>query len=288
MKNHALQKLMWNDLYHPPNPNPLVRVLTYSAGRQSHFLARLCLRGEHPMPDLVVAADPGGEHKDTIRIRDKTLAEFRAKGIPADVAPGPKMLDELRESVKNQTRLDNMAYWTANGGQLQQCCTRHYKIRPMERWVLQHAYTMHGLRLPSHSIESWICFAWDERHRVKTTKADHRQQLHYPIFCLQMTRGDILKWYERTGEEMPPPSVCNWCWANGTKTFHRIATDDPGGWQNAKVFDMLSRSLINNGVREQCFCSSTLLSLEELEQRNFLVDADTYKHLSCDSGYCFT
>lgn len=236
--------MLFSDYWLPPNPSPLLTVLNYSCGRQSHRIARGLLNGEIPFPKklLVLSADPGNEHKDTIRIRDKTLAEFRERGIHALVAPGPKMLEDLKErKAAGATRIDNSALWTESGGQSPQKCTRYYKIAPMDRAVRAYLAFHMGVRYPRrNSVERWVGFSWDEQSRCKPMQQGY-QQVRWPLIEMGETKEDIIEWYKRTGEEMPPPSVCNHCWANGTNTFKRIYETDPVGFERAIEFDENSR-----------------------------------------------
>ena len=241
-------------------------------------------------PVIVVAADPGNEHKNTYAIRDNTFREFIAKGIPAMVADGPDMLTDLIAKKKHNGRhIDQPANWTADGGQLPQHCTREYKIRPMDRCVTAWIKREMGLkRWNSNSVERWIGFAWDETRRAgKLRLDDHRQQARFPLIDLRMTRADVVDWYHDTGEDEPPRSVCNHCWANGIETFRRIRETDPGGWEKAKRFDDEARDLSQFGITQQTFCSRSRVSLRELEQRAFSLQGRDADVLSCDSGACF-
>lgn len=283
------QMLLVPDIYSPPNDSPLVRILSYSAGRQSHAIALLVLKGLLPRPDLVVTADPGNEHIDTYRFRDDMFSRLENAGIPTVIADGPKMLEDLQDRKRNgKSRLDNPPLWTANGGQLTQKCTREYKVRPMDRVVLAFAYKQHGKKLPDCSIEKWIGFCWDERHRIKPLhKQDRRFQARYPLIDMQWTRDRVIQFYRDIGEEMPPPSVCCHCFANSPATFKRIMETDPTGWEKAKQYDAECRDLKQFGVNEQCYCSATLVPLDELERTGFVVDGCDVSEQSCDDGYCF-
>lgn len=283
-------ELLFSDLYEPPNDDPFLVVLSYSAGRQSHRLARGILRGEIEKPErfLVVSADPGDEHRDTVRIRDRTIREFNDAGIHAVIAPGPKMRDDLEDVLKDgSNRIDNSAYWVEGGGRLRQKCTGHYKIKPMARVV--RAYLSYHLGVknpPPNSVERWIGFAWDERRRIKPPDVKY-EQMRFPLVDLRETKKDILDWYERTGEEMPPPSVCNHCWANGVNTFKRIHDTDPEGWKRAVEFDEMSRDMSQFLIKEKCYCSRTLVPLKELAASGFKVAGRDATELACDSGVCF-
>ncbi|MEM9354628.1 MAG: hypothetical protein AAGB04_00310 [Pseudomonadota bacterium] len=269
----------------------LLTTLSYSAGRQSHRLAMGILRGEISVPEhfLLLAADPGNEHKDTVRIRNQTIERFLAAGYWAMVAPGPQMLDDLRERrLEGRTSIDNAAYWNEGGGRQMQKCTRHYKIRPMRRVIRQFVQRVHGVKVPPPgSVQTWIGFTFDERHRCKPSDVKYEQP-HYPLIELGETKQDVLDWYEKTGVELPPPSVCNHCWANGTETFKRISETDQQGWERAKQFDRESRDMTQFGIKRPCYCSRTLASLDDLEKKGFAVgNAADAAELSCDSGMCF-
>lgn len=279
-----------------PEPEPAACRAELLRRRQSHCIARRLLRGEWPMPKklLVLAADPGAEHRDTVRMRDRTLEEFRACGVDAMVAPGPKMLwDLIDRKTVGDPRIDNAAYWTKNAdgsrGQAMQKCTREYKIRPMDRLVNAYMRNEMGFsngRFPENSVERWIGYCWDERSRCKPLQQKF-QQVRYPLIDRQETKEQVLQWYAETGEEMPPPSVCNHCWANGTETFKRIAETDPQGFQDAVLFDDLSRDMSLFGFTEQCFCSRTLLPLSDLAANGFTLSSSDAEQQSCDGGYCF-
>jgi len=296
----VVTNLLFDDMYHPPNDDPFLTVLNYSGGRQSHKLARQILRSEIEIPTrfLVVAADPGNEHKDTIRIRDKTFAEFNDRGIHAVVCPGPKMLDELRTKKCNgSTHIDQPPLW--NSGALPQHCTRHYKIRPMNRVIKAYLRYTLGYEIPwvdtsPGFVERWIGFTWDELNRRRKTlkkwgsePEDKWQQPRFPCIERCETKADVLRWYEITGEEMPPPSVCGHCPANGVATLKRIHDTDQTCWSNSVEYDGLGRDMRQFGVREKCFCSATRLPLVELKARNFEVVGSDSQDMMCDSGACF-
>ena len=198
------ESLLFDDYWLPPNPTPALTVLNYSCGRQSHRIAKGLLRGEIPMPPklLVVSADPGNEHKDTIRIRDRTHAEFRERGIHAVIAPGPKMLDDLKERKRSgKTRIDNAALWTESGGQSPQKCTRYYKIAPMDRVVRAYLDYHMGIKSPKpNSVERWIGFAWDEQSRCKPIEQKY-QQARWPLIEMGETKEDVEDWYTLTAKK---------------------------------------------------------------------------------------
>jgi hypothetical protein len=149
--------------------------------------------------------------------------------------------------------------------------------------------TMGLKKWATHSVERWIGFAYDETKRAaKMNLEDHRQQVRYPLIDMQMTRTDVEDWYGDTGEEQPPRSVCNHCWANGIGTFQRISEQDPEGWDRAKKYDEAARDLSQFGVRQATYCSRSLVPLQTLEDNGFDLNGRDSDILSCDSGYCFT
>lgn len=287
-------RLLFEDIFEPPNETPMLVVLNYSGGVQSHCIARKILRGEMarpPCPFIVVAADPGNEYAGSYEFRDRTFSELSAAGIPALIADGPKMLDDLRnKKADGGSHIDQPANWTEDGGQLPQHCTRHYKIRPMDRCVSEWIKREMGLkRWETNSVERWIGFAWDETNRAGRLRMDdHRQQARFPLIDQRMTRGDVDDWYADTGERKPCRSVCNHCWANGVATFKRIHDTDSKGWETAKEYDETSRDLTQFGVNQNTYCSRTRVSLQTLEDNGFALTGRDADALSCDSGYCTT
>lgn len=136
------------------------------------------------------------------------------------------------------------------------------------------AYTTRGSRARAHRVRQHI-----------RRKDDHRFQGAFPLHAAGMTKQGVLRWYDKTGEPRPPPSVCDHCWANSTATFRRIAETDPVGWAKSKLYDKEASDLTQFGVKEKTYCSG-LRALQELEDRGF-PGADGWSDQSCDEGYCF-
>ncbi|MCA9130510.1 MAG: hypothetical protein KDB22_25655 [Planctomycetales bacterium] len=157
----------------------------------------------------------------------------------------------------------------------------------MDRVVRAYLLYHMGIKQPKeNSVERWIGFSWDEQSRCKPLSQKY-QQVRWPLIEMGETKEDVELWYKMTGEEMPPPSVCNHCWANGTQTFKRISETDPEGFERAIEFDEASRDMSQFGMREKCFVSKTLMPLVELRANGFEATSSDSQALSCDSGMCF-
>lgn len=283
----------------PAYADARLTVLNYSGGRQSAALLWMVLRGElRPRGDfLVLNADPGMENSETYAYNERMFALCREARIACATAPGPNLLADLLElRERKRRRLDNPAFWTRDDagkrGQLMQKCTREYKIRPMDRFIRGELERRCGLsrktkRLPPGVVDKWIGFAFDEQHRIKPPDAKY-QHFSYPLVEMGMDREAVDRYYRERELPMPPRSVCNACWANGTEAFRVMHDERPSDWAQACDVDAAIRDMTAIGIRETAFVSRTLLSLPELAARGFNVaEGPRAEDYSCDSGYCF-
>lgn len=280
------------------NQKPLLTVLNFSGGKQSSALLWMVLLGELPKPDnfIVLNANPGMENSGTYEYVSMMFTKCRNAGIDAWTVEGPDLYEDLLELPHtNRTRIDNPPFWTKDGrgklGRLMQCCTKHYKIAPMDRAIRIVLEERFGIsRKSSHLgegiVEKWIGFAADETSRVKPP-AQKYVRFRYPLIEMGMTTEDVAKFFDENNLPVPPRSVCNACFANNVAYFKEMHDNRPGDWAQAVAVDNAIRDMTKFGVKYEAFVSKTLLPLEELAARNFQVE-DADEEGGCHSGYCFT
>lgn len=121
---------------------PVLTVLNFSGGKQSSALLWMVLLGVLPKPAnfVVLNADPGMEAQETYCYVAMMFETCRKAGIECRTVAGPNLYEDLLSLKRsNRTRFDNPPYWTkgtdGKRGRLMQCCTQHYKIRPMDREI---------------------------------------------------------------------------------------------------------------------------------------------------------
>lgn len=279
-----------------PAPERRLTVLNFSGGKQSSLLAWMAIRGEIERPDVILTANPGMEGDAVLQYVSMIHARAREVGIPAYTVPGPNLFsDMIGLRTSGRTRFDTPAYYTQGDsggreGKLTQRCTKYYKIEPMNRAARRELERKLGIkakggRIPPGTVEKWIGFSASEVHRIKPPK-ERWSCFRYPLVDMNLTNGDVVKWYQRTGTPMPPRSVCRACFANDAAFFKQMSQDDPAGWQQALAVDEAIRDWTQIGVKRPVYILRSCISLRELQARDFQDNGGAGD--SCDSGFCFT
>jgi len=273
----------------------LLTVLNFSGGQQSSAILWMILRDEIQVPDpfVVINADPGMENSETYVYIERMKKLCFKNGIPFIKASGPNLYqDILNLSKTNKTRFDTPPYWTKNKdtgkkGRMLQKCTQAYKIAPMDRAIrrILHAYYSINPKAGRFDgyVSKYIGFTVDEQHRVSEPSQQY-VRFEYPLIDLGFTKEDTKKYFEKIGEEPPPRSVCNACFANSVSYFQEMKKNRPADFEQAVRVDNAIRDLSQIGVRDEVYVLNTLSALEMLKQEEEIPDTEDW---SCDSGYCF-
>jgi hypothetical protein len=286
---------------------PLLTLLCYSAGVQSHAILRMVCDGaiQRPKRFAVIAADPGMESGVSIAFRDNEAAELcKAANIPFVVAQGPNLYRDvttLKSTAK--TRLDTPPLWTDNGdgtkGRLIQKCTDRYKIQPINRAVRRELYRTWGIptnrkgdcALAAGSVVRWIGFTADEQGRADNLLKSKYQKFvrfEFPLIDRGMSKSDVVAMYLEKSWRIPIRSMCNACPWHGLRSFKDMHDNRPNDWIQAVAVDEAGRDLTQIGVRNPCYVSQTLIPLTELAAMSFELPGVVENDLAqCDSGVCF-
>lgn len=278
---------------------PLLTTLSYSAGKQSHALLEMVLRGHIARPEsfLVLNADPGMENENSYPVVELMRARCAKAQIPFITARTTLCYDLTTFKERGLTHLDNPPYWTRNrltgkAGKLKQKCTRFYKVAAMRR-ELRHflnsnfSVSLVSKRLPQ--IETWIGFSADEQGRADKCKSDVKFiSLKFPLIEMGMTKAKVSGYYLKHSISEPPSSVCNACFANGLSFLEEMFFHRPKDWEQAVLVDEHIRDMRQIGIEDECFVSQTLIPLRDLPALNFKRNDDEFfSEHKCNSGACF-
>lgn len=280
---------------------PKLTVLNYSGGTQSAGLLWMVLRGDL-VPSgrfLVVNADPGMENSATYEYNERMQRECEAAGIEYRVAPGPNLYEDLLACAKDgRTRLDNPPFWVRKFknnkvGRLQQKCTKHYKIAPMDRVIREYLETHFGInrkskRLGSAIVEKWIGFSADELDRISEPSQLY-VAFRFPLVEQGMKKHDVIQYMKDRDLPVPPRSVCNACFANDADHFKDMHDNRPTDWQQAVAVDEAIRDGRVFGVTDgEVFVFQGCIPLTDLAARGFEWSRADQRDYQCASaGYCF-
>lgn len=286
---------------------PLLTVLCYSAGVQSHAILRMVCDGtiERPTRFAVIAADPGMESEVSLSFRDNEAAALcKEANIPFIVAQGPNLFHDITTLTQtSKTRMDTPPLWTDNGdgtkGRLKQKCTDRYKIQPINRAVRRELFRIWNIptnrkgncALAVGSVVRWIGFTADEQDRADSLlKSKHQKfvRFEFPLIERGMLKSNVVAMYLEKGWRIPVRSMCNACPWHGLRSLKEMHDDRPNDWAQAVAVDEAASDLTQIGVRNPCYVSATLKPLTELAAMNFeLPDVVENDLAQCNSGVCF-
>lgn len=272
--------------------------LAYSAGKASHAIIEMVLRGHIPKPVnfVVIRADPGMEDERSHSFAKHVQSRCAEQGIPYIHADGPNLYSDLVGiPTTTKTRIDLPPYWTVDPdtkkiGRLTQRCTRQYKIRPMRRALRMHLAASLGISPTTKHLPkcaAWIGFTADEAHRVSPSDCRYVDKL-YPLIEHGYDNAKLHGYYMQHEIPVPPRSVCVACFANGLKYFEDMYYERPDDWSKAVAVDKAIRDMRKLDVKHPAFVSATGVPLEELAEMDFKRSDDNYKTYRCNSGMCFT
>lgn len=276
-----------------------ITVLSHSAGRQSHMLLEMVLRGEieKPFRFVVINSDPGMEDSRTYAFVRESRRRCQAAGIDYITASGPNLWVDIVNSVNNgATRIENPPFWVkkedGSRGALSQKCTGHYKIAPMDRALRHYMAQKHGVqwntkRIRAGLVEKWIGFAADEWHRCSESTQKYIV-LRFPLIDRKIDKAMCAGYYLKHGIAMPPRSVCAACFSNGLAYFKEMYETRPLDWEKAVDVDNAVETGNDRGITQYpVFVSASLIRLRDMPAMNFgMEDEDLTEH-HCNSGVCF-
>ena len=263
----------------------LFTAVNYSAGRQSEWLLESILRGEITVHQPhVFNANPGMERIESLERVESMRVRCSDAGIYFETCDGPNLFEDL---ISGNCR-EHPPYFTDERGMIQHHCTREYKIYPIRRAirrVLRSRFHMKGT-YPG-CVDSFICFGAEEFHRIKTKKREPKYiTLRYPLVEMDVTTDDVARDFRRWGLEMPTPSLCNGCFANGLNSYKNMRPEE---LNQAIAVDEAIRNHKFSGLKaNQLFVSNTMLPLVQLRDAGWsLGDEIKDDKFGCDSGMCF-
>jgi hypothetical protein len=279
---------------------PKLVQLSYSGGRASHVLGEKVLRGEiktpFGCPIIFTCANPGMENPETHTFTALMEAKCKKAGIPFLRSNKSLYDDMLAAKGLGKTRFDFPALFTKDRetgkiGQIDQRCTKEFKIAPMDRlarhWMDANLnISKKSKRIGRKILQKWIGFTYDEVLRIKTQEHQKYVCFDWPLVNERMTSEDLVAYLNSIGEPIPPRSVCNACFANDANYFRMLYEKYPTtAWVQAVTVDDYVRDLSQFGMRDECYVYAGCISLRELQERGFpdLVKATA----RCHTGHCF-
>lgn len=125
-------------------------------------------------------------------------------------------------------------------------CTATYKIDVIAKAIRRQILGLEpGRPVPkSVTVVQYFGLSFDEPSRVVKTQAKARGgwfNPRFPLFELEMTRGDCLRYLDRIVPHLTPRSACSFCPYHSDAEWRRIRDTDPKAWERACEIDEAMR-----------------------------------------------
>jgi hypothetical protein len=241
---------------------PTLHILNLGAGVQSTALYLMSLRQDEPeaVPvfDYAIFADTQEEPNEVYRHLDWLES---LDGPPILRRSFGKLGDDLIQGHHQVTRKATAKYrpgqvigqafhipaFTVNpdgsGGIVRRKCTAEYKINVIDRAIREEIIGLNrGQRFPKGvTIHQYFGLSYDEPSRVAKAKGQSRGTSWFnpafPLFDLEMTRGDCLRYLKGIVPHQTPRSACSFCPYHSDAEWRRIRDTDPVAWTRACEID---------------------------------------------------
>ena len=246
-------------------PTKTLHILNLGAGVQSTALYLMSQRQDEPesIPvfDYAIFADTQEEPDEVYQHLDwlESLG-----GPPILRRTFGKLGDDLIHGHHEVKRKDTAKYrpgeiikqsfhipaFTANpdgsGGIVMRKCTAEYKINVINKAIRDLVGIARGRTFPKDiTVYQYFGLSFDEPGRVTRTQARARGgwfNPRFPLFELEMTRGNCLNYLQKVVPHQTPRSACSFCPYHSNTEWRRIRDTDPKAWARACEVDDALRS----------------------------------------------
>ena len=175
--------------------------------------------------DFVLFADTGGEHPETYQYMERYIMPYlEENGKPLIIVQGEENIGGSPVRVMEEAYLK----WKMIPTRPIRHCTDKWKIKPMHKYLAE--------MYPNEDLRVIIGFAYDERHRMNTTKWKD-QTPWYPLIEKELTRDDCMKIISNHGWEIPPKSGCFYCPFQRLDQWKDMRFRHPDLWQRAVALE---------------------------------------------------
>ena len=253
-----------------------MRILNLGAGVQSTALALMAKTGEIETFDYAIFADTQAEPKSVYDHLEWLISELP---FPVMVRTRGNLFDNLIKGVNSDgQRYCSIPAFTGepgrNVGITRRQCTSEYKIKVVERAIRREILGLEsGQRIPKHvSIVQSFGLSYDEPGRVARVKANHARnpwEVEFPLYDMEMTRSDCIKWLGNYGvPHETPRSACVFCPYRSNAEWKRLKETDPESFAQAVKADEAirdSRLRCNQGMRDQMWLHRSCKPLADID-----------------------
>lgn len=253
-----------------------MRILNLGAGVQSTTLALMAEVGEIEKFDYAIFADVQAEPKAVYKHLEWLKDQL---SYPVLVRTRGNLFENLKKGVNADGKrfCSIPAFIGTYGNKIgitRRQCTSEYKIKVVEETIKRDI-----LNLPKYGripkglhVTQVLGLSYDEPRRVYKVQANHGHKenwtVSFPLFDLEMTRSDCVKWLDSYGiPHVTPRSACTFCPYHSDSDWARMKKEDPESFQQAVEVDRILRdpsSRCNQGIREQMWLHKSCKPLDQI------------------------
>lgn len=212
-------------------------LISFSGGRTSAYMTKRLLdergRGEHT---VVVFANTGQEHEETLRFVDRCDREFGFGVVWIEALVRPEMgagtgakVVSFESAARNGEPLEAVIAKHGIPNRNSPHCTRGTKTRPIQAYAKSMGWA-------TGTYDTAIGIRADEADRVSAAAATGR--IVYPPLRWGVTKAQVLKWWRAQAFDLGIPEHlgnCTWCWKKSRRKLLTLAAEAP------EVFDFPAR-----------------------------------------------
>lgn len=259
------------------------RILSLGAGVQSTTIALMIHRGQLPPIDAAIFADPQEESEATYS-HLKWLIEETKNSFPTIIRSRGKLGNDLMNgNGSGSKRFASIPAFQGQYGTLtgitRRQCTSEYKTNVVEQTIKRDVIGLKPRqRFPLDiRVTQIIGLSFDEPSRLLRVREQFAKRVkwadpEFPLFQMQMSRKDCMKWLSDYGvPHTVPRSACVFCPYHSNQEWLRIKTEDPAGWNRAVEIDELLRrggSACNRLLRAKLWLHRSCVPLAEADLRS--------------------
>jgi hypothetical protein len=253
-----------------------MRILNLGAGIQSTALALMAESGEIAKFDYAIFADVKAEPKSVYSHLEWLIKQL---SYPVLIRSRGSLLENLKNGVNaDGQRYCSIPAFTGDYGQLggitRRQCTSEYKIKVVEKTIRQDILNLPRFgRIPKDiKIIQSFGLSYDEQARIVKVQRNHSHNnwaVEFPLYDMEMTRSDCIKWLENYGiPHIVPRSACTFCPYHSDAEWKRMKLEDPESWDQAVEVDRILRDKhmrCNQGMNDQMWLHRACKPLDEID-----------------------
>lgn len=253
-----------------------IRVLSFGAGVQSSYVARMSIVGDIPPFDHVIFADTGDEPESVYTNVEWWRERFGAEGAEFHVVrKSASIADDVRKVMAGDIKsASNPPFHLLNPdgskGFLGRKCTRDHKVAPIQRLVRE----LVGVQGKRHNhitdilVTQTFGISWDETQRMRDPNYSWMRH-DYPLVDLKITRWDCIA-AMAADDRFPDParSACWHCPFHSDAEWRYLRDEEPASFAEAVEFDRELRETPIPHLNGSPFLHASLIPLGEVDFDN--------------------